>query len=188
MCQPLTLLLLKDTCRECETQTLNPMQFVRDPAWHRLLRCLAFRSFAHVPVYDCPMKRIINFLCAPGALLLAVMLLPACNPTQLLCGSARPAPTITSLSATTVTFAQVQEGYLLTVTGTNVLASSVVEINGTAVTTQVMSPTELQTTLTDTQITGPGSASITINTPSGNSGDLGCTSGGTSAALTLTIN
>jgi hypothetical protein len=147
-----------------------------------------FRSLTYSPVYDCPMKRIINFLCAPSALLLAVLFLPACNPTQLLCGSARPAPTITSLSATTVTFAQVQEGYLLTVTGTNVLASSVVEVNGTAVTSQVISSTELQTTLTETQIPGPGTASITINTPSGNSGDLGCTSGGTSVALTLTIN
>jgi hypothetical protein len=29
---------------------------------------------------------------------------------------------------------------------------------------------------------------VTVNTPSGNSGDLGCTSGGTSGALVLTIN
>lgn len=147
-----------------------------------------FRSLSHLEVYDCPMKRIPFFLRAPSALLLAVMFLPACNPTQLLCGSARPVPSITSLSATTVTFAQVQEGYLLTVTGSNIVASSVVEVNGTAVATQVISNTELQTTLTDTQITGPGTASITINTPSGNSGDLGCTSGGTSGTLTLTIN
>jgi hypothetical protein len=28
---------------------------------------------------------------------------------------------------------------------------------------------------------------VTVNTPSGNSGDLGCTSGGTSTALVLTI-
>jgi hypothetical protein len=147
-----------------------------------------FRSLSHPEVYDCPMKRIISSLCAPSALLLAVMFLPACNPTQLLCGSARPVPSITSLSATTVTFAQVQEGYLLTVTGSNIVASSVIEVNGTAVTTQVISNTELQTTLTDTEITGPGTASITINTPSGNSGDLGCTSGGTSGTLTLTIN
>jgi hypothetical protein len=134
------------------------------------------------------MKRIIMSLRAPSALLFAVMFLPACNPTQLLCGSARPAPTIASLSATTLTFAQVQEGYLLTVIGSNIVASSVVEVNGTAVTTQVINSTELQTTLTDTEITGPGTAAITINTPSGNSGDLGCTSGGTSAALTLTVN
>jgi len=147
-----------------------------------------FRSLFHLEVYDCPMKRITFFLRAPSALLLAVLFLPACNPTQLLCGSARPVPSITSLSATTVTFAQVQEGYLLTVTGSNIVASSVIEVNGTAVTTQVISNTELQTTLTDTEITGPGTASITINTPSGNSGDLGCTSGGTSGTLTLTIN
>jgi hypothetical protein len=28
---------------------------------------------------------------------------------------------------------------------------------------------------------------VTVNTPSGTSGDLGCTSGGTSSALALTI-
>jgi hypothetical protein len=28
---------------------------------------------------------------------------------------------------------------------------------------------------------------VTVDTPSGNSGDVGCTSGGTSSALTLTI-
>jgi hypothetical protein len=28
---------------------------------------------------------------------------------------------------------------------------------------------------------------VTVNTPSGNSGNLGCSSGGTSSALTLTI-
>ena len=29
---------------------------------------------------------------------------------------------------------------------------------------------------------------VSVLTPSGNSGDLGCTSGGTSSALTLTVN
>jgi hypothetical protein len=28
---------------------------------------------------------------------------------------------------------------------------------------------------------------VTVNTPSGNSGDIGCSSGGTSSALALTI-
>src|SRR5208337_5563727 len=37
------------------------------------------------------------------------------------------------------------------------------------------------------EISTPGTASVTVNTPSGNSGDLGCTSGGTSSALVLTI-
>jgi hypothetical protein len=37
---------------------------------------------------------------------------------------------------------------------------------------------QLQVTLTTALVTGPGTASVTINTPSGNSGNLGCTSGG----------
>jgi hypothetical protein len=36
-------------------------------------------------------------------------------------------------------------------------------------------------------ISAPGTAKVTVNTPSGNSGSLGCTSGGTSHALVLTI-
>jgi hypothetical protein len=36
-------------------------------------------------------------------------------------------------------------------------------------------------------ISAPGTAKVTVNTPSGNSGSLGCTSGGTSHVLVLTI-
>ena len=146
-----------------------------------------FCSFLTFRVYDCPMKRITLLLRTPSALLLAVMLLQGCNALNPLCGSARPAPSAASLSATTITFAQVQQGYLLIVTGSDIVSSSVIEINGTAVTTQVLSPTQLQATLTETEIPGPSSVSVTVNTPSGNSGYEGCTSGGTSKALTLTI-
>lgn len=120
-------------------------------------------------------------------LLLAAFLLPGCDSLNPLCGSARPSPSISSLSATSITFAQVQAGFPFTVNGSHLVASSVVEINGTTLTTQVISSSELQVTLTTTQITGPGTASVTIKTPSGDSGNLGCTSGGTSPALTLTI-
>ena len=114
-------------------------------------------------------------------------MLPGCNALNPLCGSARPAPSLTSLSVTTVTFAEVQQGFLLTLNGSEFVSSSVAVINGTNMTTQVLSKTQLQVTLTSTQITGPGTATLTVNTPSGNSGDLGCTSGGTSSALQLTI-
>lgn len=133
------------------------------------------------------MNRIRASLRLLSSLLLAMLLLQGCNALNPLCGSARPAPSISSLSATTIAFAQVQQGFLLTVNGGHIVSSSVVVINGTTLDTQVVSNTQLQVTLTTAVITGPGSASVTIKTPSGTSGDLGCTSGGTSQALTLAI-
>jgi len=120
-------------------------------------------------------------------LLLALLVFQGCNGLNPLCGSARPAPVIGSLSASTITFAQVQQGFLLTVTGSKFVSSSVVVINDTTLSTQVMSSQQLQVTITPTLISAPGTASVTVNTPSGNSGNLGCTSGGTSSALDLTI-
>ena len=120
-------------------------------------------------------------------LLLALLFLPGCQALNPLCGSARPAPSIASLSVSTITFAEVQQGFLLSVKGSNFVSSSVVVINGTTVSTTVKSSQQLQVTITTALISGPGNASVTVNTPSGNSGDLGCTSGGTSSALQLTI-
>lgn len=94
---------------------------------------------------------------------------------------------IGSLSATTITFAEVQQGFLLTVNGSQFVSSSVVVINGTTLTTNVMSSQQLQVTITTAVISAPGTASVTVNTPGGNTGDVGCTSGGTSSALALTI-
>jgi hypothetical protein len=62
-----------------------------------------------------------------------------------------------------------------------------VVINGTTLSTIATSSQQLEATITTAAITAPGTASVTVNTPSGNSGDLGCTSGGTSHALVLTI-
>jgi hypothetical protein len=135
----------------------------------------------------CSMNRIHGSLRLLSTLLLAMFLLQGCNALNPLCGSARPAPSISSLSVTTVAFTQVQQGFLLTVNGGHIVSSSVVVINGTALDTQVLSNTQLQVTLTTAVITGPGSASVAIKTPSGNSGDLGCSSGGTTQALTLAI-
>jgi hypothetical protein len=134
------------------------------------------------------MRRIGAFLLPLSSLLLALIVFQSCNALNPLCGSARPAPIIGSLSATTITLAQVQTGFVLNVYGSQFVSSSVVVINGTTLTTVVTNSTELQVTITTALISAPGTASVTVNTPSGNSGDLGCTSGGTSAALVLTIN
>ena len=122
-----------------------------------------------------------------SAILLVLLVLQGCNALNPLCGSARPAPIIGSLSATTITFAEVQKGFLLTVNGSHFVSSSVVVINGTTLSTQAISSQQLQATITTAVISAAGTASVTVNTPSGNSGDLGCTSGGTSRALILTI-
>jgi hypothetical protein len=131
--------------------------------------------------------RCLRVLRPLPALLLALLVFPGCKSLNPLCGSARPAPVISSLSVSTATLAEVQQNFVLTVNGSQFVSSSVVVINGTALSTQVLSSTQLQVTITTTVISAPEAASVTVNTPSGNSGDLGCTSGGTSAALTLTI-
>ena len=132
------------------------------------------------------MKRISVLLRLLSALLL-VFFLPSCNAVNPLCGSARPAPSISSLSPSTVTFAQVQQGVLLTVNGSQFVTASVVVINGTGLATTFVSSTELQATITTVQISGPGTANVTVNTPGGTTGTLACSSGGTSSALVLTI-
>jgi len=122
-----------------------------------------------------------------AALLLASIVLQGCNALDPFCGSARPAPVIASLSATSITMAQVDLGFVLTVTGRKFVASSVGVINGTTLSTVVTSSTTLQVTITNSLISAPGTASVEVHTPGGNSGNLGCSSGGTSHALTLTI-
>jgi hypothetical protein len=133
------------------------------------------------------MKRICTSFPALSALLLALLVFQGCNPMNALCGSSRPAPILNSLADTTITLAQVQAGFLLTLNGSEFVGSSVVIINGTTVTTQVLSSKQLTVTITTALISAPESASITVSTPSGNTGYVGCTSGGTSQALVLTI-
>jgi hypothetical protein len=122
------------------------------------------------------------------AIVFTLLLLPGCNSINPLCGSARPVPVIGSLSDTTVTLTQVQQGFVLTVSGKEFVSASVVMINGTSMSTTVVSSVELQATVPAGFLPAPGSANVTVKTPSGNSGNLGCSSGGTSAALTMTIN
>ena len=72
--------------------------------------------------------------------------------------------------------------------GSQFVSSSVVVVNATTLSTLVTSSQRMQATITTDVISAPGAVSVTVNTPSGNSGNLGCTSGGTSRALVLTIN
>jgi hypothetical protein len=128
-----------------------------------------------------------RYLRPMSALLLASLIFQGCNALNPLCGSARPAPIIGTLSASTITFAEVQKGFPLTVNGSQFVSSSVVVVNGTTLSTQATSSQQLVATITTALISAPGTASVMVNTPSGNSGYLGCTSGGTSRALILTI-
>src|ERR1043165_520106 len=96
---------------------------------------------------------------------IALLLLPACNALNPLCGSARPAPAIVSLSSTTITLAQAQQGFVLTVTGKKFVSSSVVVINGATLATTVQSSTQLQVTIPSDLITAPGSANVSVKTP-----------------------
>jgi hypothetical protein len=134
-----------------------------------------------------PSNQLLSVAWSLWAVVLACLFLPGCSALNPLCGSSRPAPVIGSLSASTITLGQVQQGFLLTVTGQEFVSSSVVIINGTTLSTTVQSSQQLQVTIPTDLISGPGTANVTVNTPSGNSGYLGCSSGGTSSALTLTI-
>ena len=89
--------------------------------------------------------------------LLALSMLSGCNNTlNPLCGSARPAPMIGSLSPTTMTFAQVQQGAVLIVNGSHFVASSEVMIDTTPLSTTVVSDKQLKVKLTTGLISGPG--------------------------------
>ena len=94
---------------------------------------------------------------------------------------------LTSLAPNPATLTQVQQGLLLTVNGSHFYSSSVVVWNGAVLPTTVVSTTQLQATITTTQISSPGTAQIVVHTPANLSGDLGCDSGGDSKALTFTV-
>ena len=67
------------------------------------------------------MKSISTSMRPFCALLLAVLILQGCNALNPLCRSARPAPVLNSLSTTSITFAEVQSGFVLTLTGSDIL-------------------------------------------------------------------
>ena len=121
--------------------------------------------------------------------LFPLALLAGCNNTlNPLCGSARPAPLVASLSPSTVTFAEVQQGVLLSINGSQFVPASEIVINGKTLAATANSAQQLQVMLTASVISGTGKIPVKVVTPSGNSSDVGCTSGGTSSVLTLTVN
>jgi hypothetical protein len=121
-------------------------------------------------------------------LALAVSILGCNNALNPLCASARPAPLIGSLSPSTLTFAQVQQGAMVTVNGSHFVSSSQVLINTTPLSATVVSDTQMKVKVTTGVISGPGQVKVEVQTPSGNTSDLGCTSGGNSSVLMLTVN
>jgi hypothetical protein len=122
-----------------------------------------------------------------SALLLGSMLLAGCGVRNPFCGSARPKPVLISLAPNPASLTEVQGGLLLTVNGSRFYSSSIVTWNGVVLPTIVVSATQLQATITTTQISSPGTAQIVVHTPANLSGDLGCDSGGDSTALTFTV-
>ena len=122
-------------------------------------------------------------------LVLGTSLLLGCNNTlNPLCSSARPAPVIASIAPTTITFAEVQQGMTLTVNGSQFVSSAEVVIDTKPLAATVVSPQQLKVKLSTDVIQAPGQVKVMVQTPSGNTGDLGCTSGGNSSVLMLTVN
>jgi IPT/TIG domain len=122
-------------------------------------------------------------------LVLAISMLLGCNNTlNPLCSSARPVPVIGSLSPSSMSFADVQQGSTLIVNGSHFVSATQVVINTTPLAATVVSDQQLKVKLSTDVISAPGQVKVMAQTPSGNSSDLGCTSGGTSSALTLTVN
>src|SRR5260370_3411430 len=105
--------------------------------------------------------------------LLALVFLAGCNNAlNPLCGSSRPAPLIGSLSPSTMSFAQVQQGSVLIVNGSQFVSSSEVVIIAKALSTTVASGQQLKVTLTTAEISGPGPVNVTVHTPIRNSDNL----------------
>jgi len=114
--------------------------------------------------------------------------LAGCNALNPLCGSARPEPILTSISPDALTFSQLPPSFVLTATGKRFVSSSTMVFNGVVLTSTVVSSTQLTATVTDSAIPAPGSFTVEVKTPAGNSGALGCSSGGTSGGQTLAVN
>jgi hypothetical protein len=94
---------------------------------------------------------------------------------------------MTAINPTTVSFAQVQKTFPLMVTGSHFVSASVIIVNGTQVATTVLSSTQLTGTVGTAAIPAAGTFKVYVSTPAGTSGDLGCSSGGNSGSVSLTV-
>jgi hypothetical protein len=120
--------------------------------------------------------------------LVVLLLLPGCNTLNPLCGSARPVPILNSISPKTMAFSQLPPTFVITANGKDFVSSSVVIFNGATLATGVTNHSQLTATITSSMISAPGSFNVVVKTPAGNTGDVGCSSGGTSSAQVLTVN
>ena len=132
-------------------------------------------------------------------LLVALLLLPGCNALNPLCGSARPSPSLSSVSPTTMVFSSLPLSFVLTATGGTGTTRSykVVALtrdghSAPSAAATMSGPASLNSTHYTEMVwlpcPGTGIFKVVVKTPSGNSGNLGCSSGGTSGAQTLTVN
>jgi len=97
--------------------------------------------------------------------------------TQVVNATTNPVPAITSLSPTGV--AAGSGGFTLTVNGTNFIASSVVNFNGSARVTAFVSATQLTAAIPVTDVASVGTPSVTVTNPT--------PGGGTSNAVNFSI-
>jgi hypothetical protein len=123
-----------------------------------------------------------------SSLLFVLLLLPGCNALNPLCGSARPVPILNSISPTAMVFSQLPPTFVLTATGRQFVSSSVVVFSGATLAAGVKNSSQLTVTISSSMIPTPGSFNIAVQTPAGNTGNLGCSSGGTSSVHILTVN
>lgn len=117
-----------------------------------------------------------------------LLLLLGCNTLNPLCGSARPVPVLNSISPTTMVFSQLPSSFVIIATGSHFVSSSVGVFNGATLATAVTNSSQLKVTITSSMIPASGSFNVMVKTPAGNTGDLGCSSGGTSGGQVLTVN
>jgi hypothetical protein len=120
--------------------------------------------------------------------LVVLLVLLGCNALNPLCGSARAVPALASITPSSVALSQLPSPFIITAVGTHFLSSSEVVFNGDTFPAVVVSSTELTVTLPSTAVPAAGTFNFEVRTPAGNSGALGCSSGGTSGAQVLTVN
>jgi hypothetical protein len=120
--------------------------------------------------------------------LAVLLLLPGCNTLNPLCGSARPVPILNSISPKTMAFSQLPSTFVITATGSHFVSSSVVVFNSATLATGVTNHSQLTATITSSMIPAAGSFNVVVKTPAGNTGDVGCSSGGTSRGQVLTVD
>jgi len=116
-----------------------------------------------------------------------LLALIGCNALNPVCQSARPSPVLTSIDPTSVSYSDVQKTFTLNIVGSRFVASSVAVIDTVQLATVVTSSTTMTATVGPTDIKSLGTVQVWVFTPAGNTGDLGCSSGGNSSKTSLTV-